>query len=39
MYKGIPGTVFCAGSDCAVEDVLDDAEDAADGVVVWMLKS
>ena len=20
-YKGIPGTVFCASSDCAVEDV------------------
>jgi hypothetical protein len=24
MYKGIPGTVFCAGSDCAVEAVLED---------------
>ena len=26
MYKGIPGRVFCAGSDCAVEPVFDDAD-------------
>ena len=38
MYKGIPGTVFCAGSDCAVEDVPDEDPDV-DAVVMPVLKS
>ena len=37
-YKGIRGTVFCAGSDCAVENVPNDAEDADVGAVVEGVK-
>ena len=27
-YKGVPGTVFCNGGDCAVEEVMDDEGEA-----------
>ena len=37
MYKGIPGTVFCAGSDCAVEAVCPTTTDM-DVVVMGVKK-
>ena len=39
MYKGIPGTVFCEGSDCAVEAVVPAEGDEVDTTVKKLIGS